>query len=114
MKELLLADLREHPLCYDVEVRGKWERTVSIRGGISWPQAGVPGYFIVVAQLEEKDKDQNLRFLAFYERQANLLRDLFSKIASMCNACRVDSLWHGDTEDEKQFCYKLIEYLQIL
>ena len=114
MKNLLLADKRTHDKIQDVEVRGKWERTVSIRGGIAWPQAGKPGYFMLCTQLEAKDFDHNWRFLAFYEDQAPRMRDLCKKIAFACSKYRIDHMCYGEEPGEKSFSMQLREYLQKL
>jgi len=114
MKDLLFAEQRIHPKIYDVKFQGKWERTVSIRGGIAWPQPGIPGYLVLAAQLEKKDPDHNWRFLAFYEDQAPLMRDLCKKVASACSNWRIDYLCHGDEPGEESFSNQLWEYLQKL
>ena len=80
MKDLLFADQRIHPFLYDVQVQGQWERTVSIRGGIAWPSTDNPGYYLLIGQLEKKDRDNNERFLAFYEDHAPLTSEFFNKI----------------------------------
>lgn len=115
MTEWLFEDQREHPKIYDVMIGGKKERTVNIRIGISWPGAGIPGYFVVVAQLEQTDRDRNNkqnRYLAFGEGQDPLLNDLFSMIATICNKWRVDYICHGDETGEESFSFQLSDYLQ--
>lgn len=111
-EDLLFPDQRRPPLFYKVEFQGKEEKTVSIRGGLSWPQAGIPGYFVLVGQLEEKDKDGNLRFLAFAEDQAALMKDFFEKISLVCHKWRVDALCHGDEAGEQDFSIQLSNYLE--
>jgi hypothetical protein len=95
IEDWLFDDQRIHPTIYDVMVQGVKERTVSIRGGISWPQVGGPAYFVLLAQLERKDEDGNLRFLAFYEDQADTKTEFFRKIGVACNRWRVNALCHG-------------------
>lgn len=120
IEDWLFDDQRIHPTIYDAMVQGVKERTVSIRGGISWPGTEAPGYFVLVAQLERKDGDGNLRFLAFHEDQANLKSEFFIKIGSACNRWRVNALCHGGKfrkmgpvgpDDEMSFSYQLSDYL---
>lgn len=110
-RDLLFADQRIHPKIYDVKIQGKWERTVSLRGGISWPQAGSSGYLILVAQLEKKDPDHGRRYLAFEESQAALMSDFFKKITRACANYRIDYLCHGDEQGEKSYSGQLWDYL---
>jgi hypothetical protein len=130
MEDWLFQDQRIHPFIYDVMVQGVKERTVSIRGGISWPQVDDPGYFALVAQLEKKSSEGDLRYLAFYEGQAPLASEFFKKIASACNKWRIDTLCHGGRihvmssgqrggairkpgkDDELSFSDELSNYLQ--
>jgi hypothetical protein len=122
----LFQDQRIHPSLYSVLVQGVKERTVSIRGGIAWPGVENPGYLILTAQLEEKDKNGNLRFLAFYEDQANRMGQFMEKIASTANRWRIDSLVHGGmlpamrkgggiahhVDAERSFADQLFSYLR--
>ncbi len=119
MENLLLPDKREAPMLYNVEIRGRKERTVSIRAGLTFPQAEKPGYFVLVAQLEPKkkvwesdDEDKNVRLLAFAEGQAALMKDFFEKIVVACRRWRIDRICHGDEIGDKNFSYQLSDYLK--
>jgi hypothetical protein len=119
MENLLLPDKRQAPMFYNVEFRGKKERTVSIRGGITFPQADRQGYFCLVAQLERPLKegesskeDKILRFLAFEEGRAPLMKDFFEKISEACRTWRVDRLCCGDEKGDKDFYWQLDDYLK--
>lgn len=114
MEDALFTELRNNPKIYNLMLRGRKERTLSIRGGIAWPKPGTAGYFILVAQLEQKDFDHNWRFLAFYEDEAPLMRDLCRKIQFACSKWRIDHLCHGDEPGEEAFSHQLSEYLQKL
>ncbi len=114
-KNLLFADKRQHSKPYYVEVRGREERTFSVRGGISWPQAGIPGYFILVAQLEETTEDKSekrIRFLAFKEGQVNLMTDFMKKISSACANNLIDGFCHGDEPGDESFSHQLHDFLR--
>ncbi|MFO8164521.1 MAG: hypothetical protein R6T98_08300 [Desulfatiglandales bacterium] len=112
MENLLLPDQRKPELFYDVYLQGEKEKTTSIRGGIAWPQADAPGYLIMVAQLEKKDRDGSLRFLAFAEDQAALMKGFFEKIALACLHWPVDALCHGDGPGEQDYSRQLYDYLE--
>src|SRR5512143_4099846 len=108
MKILLFDPKRERPNMYDVPVNGKWERTVSIRMGVSWPKPGIPGYFVLVAQLHPgpAGSDYNfhgdpkagarVRLLPFVEGHSLLLNELFEQICEACIKWRIDYIYHGD------------------
>lgn len=110
--DLLLPDQRMPPLSYKVEIQGKEEKVVSIRGGLSWPEAKIPGYFVLVGQLEKEDENHNLRFLAFVEEQADLMADFFEKIVSACYKWRIDELCHGDAPGEQDYSSQLYDHLK--
>jgi len=119
MENLLLPDKRRAPMLYDVEFRGKKERTVSIRAGITFPQAERPGYFCLVAQLEQPAKvwesspeDKTLRLLAFAEGQGSLMKDFFEKIVELCRTWRIDRLCHGDEVGDQSFSNQLNDCLR--
>lgn len=119
MENLLLPDKRQAPMLYDVEFRGKKERTVSIRAGITFPQAERPGYFCLIAQLEHplkeresNDEDKSLRFLAFAEGQGAPINDFFEKISEACRTWRIDRLCHGDEIGDQSFSWQLDDYLK--
>jgi len=123
MEDALFVEQRIHPRLYEVMFRGKLERTVSIRGGVAWPQAGIPGYFVLVAQLEEKaldqdwrsrDVDPERRLLVFHEDQATLMGNLCKKIEIACSRWRIDSVCHGDEAGEESFGIQLWECLRKL
>lgn len=112
MEDLLFSDQREHPAFYRVRVRSKWERTVSIRGGISWPGVSSPGYFVLLAQLEETTvKEKKPTLLAFEEHQSPLLSDFFKRIVKTCGNYRIDYLCHGAEPSEEGFSNQLTDYL---
>jgi len=111
----LFEDQRIHPKFYDVMVRGNRERTVSIRMGLSWPQPDKPGYYVLVAQLEQTPQDKHLkrtRFLAFQEGESPILQTLFESIGEVCGKKRVDEIKHGDEEGESSFSSMLSDYLR--
>ncbi|MFC1534403.1 hypothetical protein ACFL7M_13665 [Thermodesulfobacteriota bacterium] len=116
----LFEDQRVHPSLYDIFIQGNLERTVSIRGGISWPQSESPGYFVLLAQLEKRDSNGNLRFLAFYEDMATITSEFFKKIAWACSKWRIDELLHGGqrrtlgqpASGESAFSDQLSDYLE--
>jgi hypothetical protein len=111
-RDLLFANQRIHPKFYYVKIRGEWERTVSIRAGISWPQADSPGYFVTVAQLEKKHPDHGWRYLAFEEYQVVLMSEFFKKISHACAKNRIDNLCHGDEQGEQSYSGQLWDYLK--
>lgn len=115
IRDWLFEDHRIHPKIYDVMVRGKRERTVSIRMGLSWPQPDKAGYFVLVAQLEPTHEDKALkrtRFLAFQEGESPILDTLFDKIGDVCSRTTIDSIYHGDEEGELSFSGMLNDYLR--
>jgi len=119
MENLLLPDKRRAPMLYDVEFRGKKERTVSIRAGLTFPEAERPGYFCLVAQLEPRAKvwesspeDKTPRFLAFAEGQGSSMKDFFEKIVELCRTWRIDRLCHGDEMSDQSFSNQLDECLR--
>jgi hypothetical protein len=115
LREWLFEDHRLHPKIYDVKVRDRIERTVSIRMGLSWPQPDKAGYFVLVAQLEPTREDKTLgrnRFLAFKEGESPILNTLFEKIGDVCSRTRVDSIYHGDEEGDSSFSGMLNDYLR--
>lgn len=115
IRDWLFEEHRIHPKIYDVMVRGKKERTVSIRMGLSWPQPDKPGYYVLVAQLEPTHEDKSLkrnRFLAFQEGESPILHTLFEKIGDVCSRTTIDSIYHGDEEGELSFSNMLDDYLK--
>ncbi|MCX5831167.1 MAG: hypothetical protein NT140_04660 [Deltaproteobacteria bacterium] len=113
--EMLLDEHKIHPHLYCVDLRGKRERTVSIRIGVSWPQPDKPGYYVLVAQLEPTAEDRNMkraRFLAFEEGESAILHTFFEKIEKVCGRKRVNEICHGDDEGELSFSRMLSEHLK--
>jgi hypothetical protein len=93
--EWFYTEHRIHPVFYQVSIQGKEEWIVEVRGGLSFPSTEDPGYFVLVGQMEKRDRDGNLRLIALLEDVADLNSRFFEKIALECTQHRIKSLVHG-------------------
>lgn len=117
MKINLFNPGRERPEMYDLQVGKRWELVPSIRIGVSWPDAGKAGYYVVVGQRhvpkewESDTRDESLRLFAFNEGQASTMSDLCEKMLELCKMWRIKTICHGDEPGEKSFSSQLSSYL---
>jgi hypothetical protein len=82
--------------------------------GVSWPQPDKPGYYVLVAQLEQTPEDKALkrnRFLAFQEGESPILHTLFENIAKICASKRINAICHGGEVGELSFSRMISDYL---